>query len=142
MHKCKGPWWSQSEGRPCALAARASMVPKRRRPYAHAAGVSLLPMQRRPPRPCGGASVVPKQIGPPPARGEGLGAPNWKDAPTPLRRGPRWSESEGGPGAYTAGALVVFCERGSQALVEGDSVVPKRRRPPRRLHGGVLGGPL
>ena len=41
-----------------------------------------------------------------------------------MRRGPRWSQSEGGPLTYAVRA----------------SVVPKRRRPPRPCGGG-LGGP-
>ena len=41
-----------------------------------------------------------------------------------MRRGPRWSQSEGGTLAHAVGA----------------SVVPKRRRPPRPCGGG-LGGP-
>ena len=37
-----------------------------------------------------------------------------------MRRGPRWSQNEGGPRAHAAGTLVV----------------PKRRRPPRPCAGG------
>ena len=50
--------------------------------------------------------------------------PKGTEAPSPQRRGPRWSQSGGGP---LAGA-------------EGATMVPKRRRPP-RLSGGGLGGP-
>ena len=60
----RGPRWPQSEGRPLAHAAGASVVPKR----------------ERPPRPCGG----------------GLGGPKAKEAPAPMRRGPRWSVATAG----------------------------------------------
>ena len=66
------------------------------------------PKRRRPPRPCGG----------------GLGGPKAKEAPSPMRWGPPWSQSEGGPLAHEVGA----------------SVVPKRRRPSPQCSGG-LGGP-
>ena len=68
----------------------------------------MVPMRKRPPRLSGG----------------GLGGLKAKEAPSPQRRGPRWSQSEGGP----------------LASAEGASMVPKRRRPP-RLSGGGLGGP-
>ena len=68
----------------------------------------MVPMRRRPPRLSGG----------------GLGGPKAKEAPSPQRPGPRWSQSQGGP----------------LASAEGASMVPKRRRPP-RLSGGGLGGP-
>ena len=44
----------------------------------------------------------------------GVGDAKAKQAPSSLRRGPRWSQSEGGPLAHVAGA----------------SVVPEGRRPP------------
>ena len=68
----------------------------------------MVPKRRRPPRPSGG----------------GLGGPEEKEAPSPQRRGPRWSQSKGGPLASAAGA----------------SMVPKPKRPP-RLSGGGLDGP-
>ena len=68
--------------------------------------------------------MVSKRKRPPRLSGGGLGGPKAKRAPSPQRRGPRWSESERGPLASAAGA----------------SVVPKRRRPP-RLSGGGLGDP-
>ena len=81
------------------------------------------------PHVCGGdtqtpASVNPKRRRPPRLSGGGLGGPKAKEAPSPQRRGPRWSQSQRGPLASAAGA----------------SVVPKPRRPP-RLSGGGLGGP-
>ena len=68
----------------------------------------MVTKRRRPPCPCGG----------------GLGGPKAKEATSPMRRGPWWSRSEGGPLAHAAGA----------------SVVTKRRRPPRPCGRG-LGGP-
>ena len=52
---------------------------------------------------------------------QGLGGPQAKEAPSPMRAGPRWSESERSPLAQAAGA----------------SEVPKRRRPPRPCGGGL-----
>ena len=68
--------------------------------------------------------MVPKRRRPPRLSGGGLGGPKAAEAPSPQRRGPRWSQCEGGP----------------LASAEGASVVPKRRRPP-RLSGGGLGSP-
>ena len=81
------------------------------------------------PHVCGGdtqtpASVNPKRRRPPRLSGGGLGGPKAKEAPSPQRRGPWRSHSEGGPLASAAGA----------------SVVPKPKRPP-RPSGGGLGGP-
>ena len=75
--------------------------------------------------------MVPKPRRPPRLSGGGLGDPKAKEAPSPLRRGPRWSQRARGPLASLAGA----------------SVVPKRRRPPRLSGGGLRdpkeqGGPL
>ena len=56
----------------------------------------------------------------------GLGDAKAKEAPSPPRPrglGPRWSQSEGGPLAHTAGA----------------SEFPKRKRPPRPCSGGLSG---
>ena len=75
---------------------------------AHAVEASVIPNRRRLRRPCGG----------------GLGDPKVKEAPSPMRWGPWWSQSEGGPHTHAVGA----------------SVVPKRRRPS-RPHGGGLGDP-
>ena len=68
--------------------------------------------------------MIPKRERPPRLSGGGLGGPKAKEAPSPQRRGPRWSQSPGGPLASAAGA----------------SMVPKRKRPP-RLSGGGLDGP-
>ena len=68
--------------------------------------------------------MVPKPKRPPRLSGGGLDDPKAKEDPSPQRRGPRWSQSEGGP----------------LASAEGASVVPKRRRPP-RLSGGGLDDP-
>ena len=46
-------------------------------PLAHAAGASVVPKRRRPPCPR-------------------AGGPKAKEAPSPMRWGPRWSQSEGG----------------------------------------------
>ena len=141
----RGPRWSQSEGGPLAHAAGAPVVPKRRRPPRPCGGGRSDPKakeasspMRRGPRlsqseggpltHAVGASVVPKRRRPPheapSPRGGGLGGPKAKEASSPMRRQPRWSQSEGGPFTHAAGA----------------SVVPKRRRPPRPCGGG-LGGP-
>ena len=107
----RGPRWSQSEGGPLAHAVGAKAKeapspmrwgPKPRRPprpcgggqsqggpRAHAAGASLVPKRRRSLRPCGG----------------GLGGPKVEEAPSPVRRGPRWSQSGRDPLAHAAGAL-------------------------------------
>ena len=66
--------------------------------------------------------MIPKRERPPRLSGGGLGDPKAEEAPSPQRRGPRWSQSGGGP----------------LASAEGASMVPKRRRPP-RLSGGGLG---
>ena len=100
-----GSRWSQSKGEAHVHAVGASVVPKRRRSPRPSGGVQK---RRRPPRPCGG----------------GLGGPKAKEAASPMRWGPRWSQSEGGPLAHAVGA----------------SLVPKRRRL-RRPCGGGLGGP-
>ena len=71
-----------------------------------------------------GASVVPKRRKPPRLSGGDLDGPKASEDPSPQRRGPRWSQSQGGPLASAAGA----------------SMVPKRRRTP-RLSGGGLGDP-
>ena len=51
------------------------------------------------------------------------GGPKAKEDHSPMRRGPRWSQSGGGPPSHAVGA----------------SVVPKRRRT--GPNGGGLGGP-
>ena len=104
----RGPRWSQSE----------------RGPFASAAGALVIPQRWRPPRLSGGGLGVRKRKRPPRLSGGGLGGPKAKEAPSPQRRGPRWSQSPKGPLASAAGA----------------SVVPKPKRPP-RLSGGGLGGP-
>ena len=68
--------------------------------------------------------MIPKRKRPPRLSGGGLGGSKTEEDPSPPRRGPRWSQSGGGPLASAAGA----------------SVVPKRKRPP-RLSGGSLGDP-
>ena len=68
--------------------------------------------------------MVPKRGRPPRLNGGGLGDPKAKEPPSPQRRGPQWSHSEGGPLASAAGA----------------PVIPKRKRP-HRLSGGDLGDP-
>ena len=68
--------------------------------------------------------MVPKPRRPPRLSGGGLDGPKAEEAPSPQRRGPRWSQSGGGP----------------LALAEGASMVPKRRSLP-HLSGGGLGGP-
>ena len=94
-----GPPWSQSEGGRLAHAAGASVVPKR----------------WGPPRPCGGglgdpkakevgALVIPKRRRPPRPRRGALSDPKAKEAPSPMRWGPRWSQSQGGPLAHAVGA--------------------------------------
>ena len=65
--------------------------------------------------------MVPKRWRPPRLNGGGLGSPKTKEAPSLQRRGPRWSQSDGGPLASAAGG----------------SVVPKRWRPPRLSGGGL-----
>ena len=66
--------------------------------------------------------MIPKRRRPPRLGGGGLDGPKAEEAPSPQRRGPRWSHSEEGPIASAAGA----------------SVVRKRKRP-HRLSGGGLG---
>ena len=64
--------------------------------------------------------MVPKRERPPRLSGGGLDDPKAKEAPSPQRRGPRWSQNERGP----------------LASAEGASVVPERRRPPRLSGAG------
>ena len=85
---------------------------------AHAAGASVVPKRRTPRHPCGGG------LGDRRPWGAGFGGPQADQAPSPMRRGPRWTQSGRGPLAHGAEA----------------SVVPKRRRPP-RPRGVSLGGP-
>ena len=47
-------------------------------PLPNAAGASVVPKRRRPPRPCG----------------EGFGGPEAKEAPSPMRWGPRWPKAK------------------------------------------------
>ena len=68
--------------------------------------------------------MVPKPRRPPRLSGGGLDGPKAKEAPSPQRWGPRWSQSQERPPVAAAGA----------------SVIPKRKRPP-RLSGGGLGDP-
>ena len=68
--------------------------------------------------------MIPKRKRPSRLSGAGLGDPKEQGPPSPQRRGPRWSQSGGGPLASEAGA----------------SVIPKRKRPP-GLSGGGLGDP-
>ena len=53
----------------------------------HAVGASVVPKRRRPPCPCGG----------------GFGGPKAKEAPSPTRWVPRWSQSKGGPSTSGGG---------------------------------------
>ena len=124
--KRRGPQWSHTDGGPLASAAGAPVIPKRRGPIATAAGASVIPRQRRPPRPRGGGLGGPKGNRPPRHIGGGLDDPKAKEAPSPQRRGPRWSQRARGPLASAAGA----------------SVIPKRKRPPRLSGGGLSGGGL
>ena len=67
--------------------------------------------------------MVPERRRPPRLSGGGLGGSKAKEAPSPQRRGPRWSQSQRGP----------------LASAEGASVVPKPKRPPRLSRGGLDG---
>ena len=51
-------------------------------------------------------AVVPKRRGPPRLCAGGLGGPKAEEAPTPMRRGPRGPQSQGGP--VTQGGLVTL----------------------------------
>ena len=51
--------------------------------------------------------MVPKRRRPPRLSGGGLIGPKAKEAPSPQRRGPRWSQSQRGPLASAAGASMV-----------------------------------
>ena len=95
------PRWSQNGGRPVSHAVAASVA------LAHAARALVVPKRTRPPRPCAA----------------GLGGPKVQEAPSPMRQGPRWTQSGRGPLAHAAKA----------------SVVPKRRRPSGPCGVGVGG---
>ena len=69
-----------------------------------------------------------------------LGESKAEEAPSPQRRGPRWSQSERGPFASAAGALVIPQRRRPPRLSGGGLGFRKQRRPP-RLSGGGPGGP-
>ena len=58
-----------------------------------------------------------------PNHAAGLGGPKTKDAPAPMRREPRWSQSERGPRAHETGT----------------SMIPTRKRPPRKRSGDLSG---
>ena len=99
--------------------------------------------------PCAGPSSNPPVVSPPIRsaarlrRGHAnprLGESKAKEAPSPQRRGPRWSQSARGPFASAAGASVSESKGGPLASAEGALVVPKPKRPP-RPSGGGLGGP-
>ena len=134
-----GPWPSPSPSpnarhfcRRCPCAGPSSNPP-------------VVSPQSAVPHVCGGdtqtpASVNPKRRRPPRLSGGGLGGAEEKEAPSPQRRGPRWSQSEGGPLASAAGASVVPKPKRPLASAAGASMVPKRKRPP-RLSGGGLDGP-
>ena len=77
-----GPLRSPNEGGPLAHAVGALVVHKRRRP------------------PCLGGPKA-KEVYSPTG---GPGGRKWKVALSPMWWGPRWSQRDGGPRAYTAGA--------------------------------------
>ena len=81
------------------------------------------------PHVCGGDTQTPASVN-----------PKRKEAPSPQRRGPWWSQSERGPFASAAGALVIPQRRRPPRLSGGGLGVRKQRRPP-RLSGGGPGGP-
>ena len=68
-----GPRWSQSEGGPLAHEVGASAIQSEGGSHAHAARASVVPNRKRPPHPCGTR----------------LSGPKAKEAPTPMRQGPR-----------------------------------------------------
>ena len=82
--------------------------------------------------------MVPKRGRPPRLSGGGLDGPKAKEAPSPQRRGPRWSHSEGGPFASAEGASVIPRQRRPPRPSGGGLGDPKQNRPP-RLSGGGLG---
>ena len=96
--------------------------------------------------PCAGPSSNPAVVSPQSAVlhvcGGGTQTPasaKAKEAPSPQRRGPQRSQSERGPLASAAGALVIPQRRRPPRLSGGGLGVRKRKRPPRL--GGGLGDP-
>ena len=131
----RGPSVVPKRGGPHAHAAGAPVVPKRRRPPRPCGGGPggpkakeaptpmrwgpqwfrakeaptpwvVVPKRRRAPRPCGGGLGGPKAKEAP-AHVVGASVVPKRRAPTPMRWGPRWSQSEGCPHAHAVGALVV-----------------------------------
>ena len=136
----RGPPWSQSGEGPLASAEGALVTRKRRRPPRLGGGSRGGHQIHGGPRPsAAGASVGPKSSRPPRLSSGGLGDPKAKEAPLPQRRGPRCSQSDGGPLASAEGASVDKKRRRPLATAEGASVIPKRRRH-LRLSGGGLDG--
>ena len=75
--------------------------------------------------------MVPKPKRPPRLSGGGLDGPKTKESPSPQRRGPRWSQSQGGPHRLSGGGLDgPKANEAPTALAAGASMVPKPRRPP------------
>ena len=133
------PRWSQSGGSPLAHAAWASVVAKGGGPLVHAVGSLVVPKRRTPRAHAAGASVVPKRRMSRLPCGAGLGGPK-AEAPSSMRRGPRWSQNGGGPLAHAVGSSVVPKQRTPRAHAARDAVVPKRGM----FHlpcGAGLGGP-
>ena len=84
--------------------------------------------------------MVPKRRRPARLSNGGLGGPQAKEAPSPQRRGPRWSQRARSPLASAAGASVTQSEMGPLVSAARAWVIPKRKRPP-HLRGGGLGDP-
>ena len=132
-----------SKGDPLALAPGASMVPKRRRPPRLSGGGPRWSQSEGGPLAlAAGASVFPKRQRPPGLSGGGLGGAKAREAPSPQRRGPRWSKKKNkeAPSPQRRGPRC--CQSGGGRLASGAvaSVFPKRRRPP-RLSGKGPPGP-
>ena len=118
------PWWSNAKEAPAPMRREPWLSQSEGGPLAHAPGDSVIPKPRRSPRPCGGGLDGPKAKEASLPMHRGLGDAKAKEAPSPPHPrglGPRWSQSEGGPLAHTAGALVI----------------PKRSRSPRSCGGGL-----
>ena len=93
----RGPQWSASKGVPRAPAHGALENTNTKEAGAPMRRSSIVPNGKRAPRTCDW----------------GLNDPQAKEARTPLRRGPRWSQSEGGPRVHGAGSSMIQTPRRS-----------------------------
>ena len=120
----QGPGWSQTQ-----RGLRATSV-----------GALVVPNRRRIPRQCGAPSMISKPRRPPCQCNRGLGGPNGKEVPTPIRKGALWPKPNDARVATGKGPRWSLGEGDPYALAEAASRIQNRRWPPRNFDGS-LGDP-